>query len=319
MNYTAKNKPKAESLVNTPLSVLFRDEVDHGDNSGYWEIEVKFSFLPHPINSDHDASSRIFKMDTLDQPSFVVVIMEPITNFLNIFASEENSINYLVECGPFVKALEMYQKTMKIPSPISGSILFKNCKLPYNDVLMLSYFWLSCANNKKIEMYTGHCKSTVTHYKRFLRQGENIIVEIDETKMGNNKHPRGHSVNRPWVLGKEIPDRTEATLLGIIRTHVLPGSIIMTDCFRSYHNLSQFYTHLTDPETGALTNCIEGTWDALKYQIPPQNRTNSLNDDGQMVENVLNDNLGEFELRRKHSYDLWAGFLSAQREVIYTD
>ncbi|KII70970.1 putative transposase-like protein [Thelohanellus kitauei] len=92
--------------------------------------------------------------------------------------------------------------------------------------------------------------------------------------MGKNKQDRGHSVNRAWVHGDverteerrlfliEVPDRTEATLLGIIRTHVLPGSIIMTDCFRSYHNLNEFYTHFTvnhsntfkDPETGAHTN-----------------------------------------------------------------
>ncbi|KII72804.1 putative transposase-like protein [Thelohanellus kitauei] len=204
---------------------------------------------------------------------------------------------------------------------------------------MLSYFWLSGANNKQIEMYTGHCKSTVTHHKRFLIQlvsdsldfidlqigGENVIVEIDETKMGKNKHRRGHSVNWAWVLGGverteehrvflvEVPDRTEATLLGIIRTYVLPLSIIMTDCFRSYHNFNEFYTHLTvnhsntfkDPETGAHTNCIEGTWNTIKYQIPPRNRTNSLDDDGHVVENVLNDHLGEFEWRRKHSSDLW--------------
>ncbi|KII66138.1 hypothetical protein RF11_11955 [Thelohanellus kitauei] len=113
---------------------------------------------------------------------------------------------------------------------------------------MLSYFWLSSANNKQIETYTGHCKSTVTHYKTFLRplvsdRGENVIVEIDETKMGKNKHHRGHSVDGAWVLGGVerteehrvflvyVSDRTEATLLGIIRTYVLPLSIIMTIVF----------------------------------------------------------------------------------------
>ncbi|KII61017.1 hypothetical protein RF11_05248 [Thelohanellus kitauei] len=99
----------------------------------------------------------------------------------------------------------------------------------------------------------------------------------------------GHSVNGEWVLGGveragerrlflvEVLDRREATLCDIIRSHVLPGSIIMTDCLRSYHNLNEFYTHLTvkhrntfkDPETETHTNYIEGTWNAFKYPIPP--------------------------------------------------
>ncbi|KII66902.1 hypothetical protein RF11_08107 [Thelohanellus kitauei] len=99
----------------------------------------------------------------------------------------------------------------------------------------------------------------------------------------------------------------------------------MTDCFRSYHNLNEFYTHLIinhsntfkDPETGAHTNSnsLEGTWNALKYPIPPENRTNSLDNDGNVVENVLNDHLGEFKWCQKHSSDLWGGFLSALREL----
>ncbi|KII65334.1 hypothetical protein RF11_02754 [Thelohanellus kitauei] len=142
--------------------------------------------------------------------------------------------------------------------------------------------------------------------------------------------------NGAWTLGGVkrteerrvflvIPHRTEATVMGIIRTPVLPGSTIMIDCFISYHNLNRFYTRLTvnhnetfkHPETGAHTNSIEGTWGALKYHIPQRNITNSLDENGNVIENVLNDHFGEFEWRRKHSSDLRGRFISSLREVIY--
>ncbi|KII68455.1 hypothetical protein RF11_10813 [Thelohanellus kitauei] len=65
---------------------------------------------------------------------------------------------------------------------------------------------------------------------------------------------------RPVLL--VVPDRTEETLLGIIRTN-----------------------------------------------IPPRNIINSRDDDGNVIENVLNDHEVEFERHRKHFSDLWGGFL----------
>ncbi|KII60508.1 hypothetical protein RF11_05582 [Thelohanellus kitauei] len=101
--------------------------------------------------------------------------------------------------------------------------------------------------------------------------GPGDIVEIYECKLGKNKHHRGHPVNEVWVLGGvertrqrklflvEVPDRTANTLLSIISTHILPGSTIITDCFRS-----------------ACTNTVEGTWNALKIKIAPRNRKKSV-------------------------------------------
>ncbi|KII63054.1 hypothetical protein RF11_08415 [Thelohanellus kitauei] len=127
-----------------------------------------------------------------------------------------------------------------------------------------------------------------------------IVLEIDETKLEKNKHYRGHPLNGAWVLSDvertlqcrvflvEVPDRTAETLMGIKRTHVLPGSIIMDDCFRG-----------------------------LKYQISQRNRTNYLDEDRIIEENLLDDHLGGFIWRRKHSGDLWGEFIRALQEVIY--
>ena len=67
--------------------------------------------------------------------------------------------------------------------------------------------------------------------------GKNIIIEVDESKLGK-KYNRGHKVEGVWVVGGiertderkafivPVQDRTKQTLLQVIRKHVKPGSII---------------------------------------------------------------------------------------------
>ncbi|KAF0991993.1 hypothetical protein HZS_3268 [Henneguya salminicola] len=76
-----------------------------------------------------------------------------------------------------------------------------------------------------------------------------IPVEIDENNLRENKYHRGYPVKREWVLMRveriperktflaEVPDKTEATFLLIIRTHVLSGQIAITVFFQGYCNL----------------------------------------------------------------------------------
>lgn len=72
--------------------------------------------------------------------------------------------------------------------------------------------------------------------------GENIIVEIDESKIGRRKYNCGRMVEGSWIIGMvernepgyriEIcPDnkRTAEALIPIIKKHILPGTEIHTD------------------------------------------------------------------------------------------
>ncbi|KII64511.1 hypothetical protein RF11_12622 [Thelohanellus kitauei] len=98
------------------------------------------------------------------------------------------------------------------------------------------------------------------------------------------------------------------TLINVTRRYVLPGSKIITDCFRSYSQLSSYYERFIvnhsqwfiNRPNGACTNTIEGTWRALKMKISPRNRTNSFNEDEELEENTIDQFLGEFLLRRKN-------------------
>ena len=65
----------------------------------------------------------------------------------------------------------------------------------------------------------------------------------------------------------------EPTLLPIIQNYVAPGTTIITDKWKAYINLQNHgYVHLdvnhsqnfVDPESGAHTNRIEGTWTHVK-------------------------------------------------------
>ncbi|GFQ97041.1 putative transposase-like protein [Trichonephila clavata] len=76
---------------------------------------------------------------------------------------------------------------------------------------------------------------------------------------------------------KVVADRTTDSLLSVINEYILPGSIIISDCWKSYDCLSnEGFLHLKvnhsvsfkNPDTGAHTNTIEGTWGAVKRGIP---------------------------------------------------
>ena len=103
----------------------------------------------------------------------------------------------------------------------------------------------------------------------------------------------------------------------MILRHVLPGTTVVTDCWRGYNSLDSLgYTHMKvnhsqcfkDDETGACTNTVEGTNNAIKMSLHPRSRTAD-----------CEDNLFEFIWRRKHVEALWDGFLHALIEVTFDD
>ncbi|GFT36711.1 DDE_Tnp_IS1595 domain-containing protein [Trichonephila clavipes] len=97
-----------------------------------------------------------------------------------------------------------------------------------------------------------------------------------------------------------LPNRTKVELLSVIREWILPGITIISDCWRAYKCLSdEGYRHLSltfkDPETGAHTNAIEGTWSAIKR---------SLKDHTAHMEGQFDSYLAEYMGRRSNEHKM---------------
>ena len=172
--------------------------------------------------------------------------------------------------------------------------IFYGKHLECSQVLFLSYLWLAKIGTSAAMTMSGFSPNTVVSYYKQFREamentlelddtfigGEGTIVQIDECKMGKRKYNRGHAVKGAWILWGvgdspekkvfllEVPNRNSETLTQLIRKHVRPGSIVITDCWKGYNRLKDFYDHFSvnhsenyvDPNTGATTNNIEGVW-----------------------------------------------------------
>jgi hypothetical protein len=196
-----------------------------------------------------------------------------------------------------------------------------------------------------VSEYTGHDQETVSDYFGWFQQlvcssldgesqiigGEGIIVEIDETKIAKRKYNRGQHIEGAWVLGGvertdekklflvEVPDRTAETLLTVLSRHLRIGTIVYSDLWRGYirltdrlhleHQSVNHSYHFVDPVTGVHTNTIEATWCALKKSIPITRRTR-----GKVCGHLI-----EFIWRRLNQNDLWTAFISALRDVEFTN
>ena len=92
-------------------------------------------------------------------------------------------------------------------------------------------------------------------------------MQIDKCKLGKRKYYRGHAVQGEDTAEKkvfliEVLDISTKTLTSCILQHVLPGSIIITDCWKGYAHLENYYDRHTvnhsknfkDSQTRVTTN-----------------------------------------------------------------
>lgn len=180
---------------------------------------------------------------------------------------------------------------------------FSGTHLLLEQAIKLTYYWVYKAPSEFVvrELQIGS-EHTIADWYNFAREvcitiikteneqigGVGREIEIDESKFGKRKYHRGKRVDGVWVFGgieraskkcffEIVEDRSAATLVPIIKRYVKPGSIILSDCWKAYSSLKEEgYTHLTvnhsltfkNKETGACTNLIESTWNAVKKSFP---------------------------------------------------
>lgn len=117
--------------------------------------------------------------------------------------------------------------------------------------------------------------------------GKGVTVEIDESKFGKMKYGKGRYVKGLWVFGgvergtnkcffRVVEFRSKECLLTVIKECILPGTSIISDCWKAYDCLEdEGFKHervnhsltYVCPETGAHTNTIEALWSAIKRDL----------------------------------------------------
>jgi transposase-like protein len=218
-----------------------------------------------------------------------------------------------------------------------------NARIPINDIMLLGYIWLTGASYSTALAMTSHSSGTITEYYGHFRGlvadalddedwtvgGQNVIVEVDESKFGKRKYNRGHHVDGAWVIGgiertaerrffvSVVDRRDKLTIIDVLSKHVLSGSIVHTDCWRGYagieeplgieHRTVNHSIGFVDSESGVHTNTIEGKWAGLKRRITLRGR----------VKDRLPDYLFEQIWRARHRNTLWESFISALCALSY--
>ena len=71
------------------------------------------------------------------------------------------------------------------------------------------------------DMFCHETCKVMTECKSEKIGGPGKVVQIDESKVGKQKHNHGHRVDRQWIFGG-IEDRSEAALLPIFQKWIEP-------------------------------------------------------------------------------------------------
>ena len=130
--------------------------------------------------------------------------------------------------------------------------------------------------------------------------GRGKIVEIDESLFFKTKYNRGRRREKNWVFGgcergnsKNcffvcVENRNRHTLIPLIKKHILPGSVIVSDEWAAYNGISSVagfdYVHwkvnhslnfVNPSNQDAHTQTIESCWGRLKKVYRIRNGTSN--------------------------------------------
>lgn len=244
-----------------------------------------------------------------------------------------------------IDKLEWICRTKSAPShsvtrSIRSGSYFEKSKLSIPDILLLTHLILLRVEQRVIMDELNITSHTVCDWYSFIREicveeclkmnqpigGPGKVVEIKECKFGRRKFNHGKRAEDDWVFGGvergsrkcffKVVDRCDKdTLLATIKTSLLPGTTVYSDCWKSYDCLAdEGFRLLTanqslrfkDFETEVSKNSEECTWSAIKRALP--NRT---------VRDQFDSYLAEYFWRRAHADtdNLTKAFLKAAAKL----
>lgn len=209
----------------------------------------------------------------------------------------------------------------------TSSFAFR-ANLPIQKLLLLIYYWSVDSCNKDTVRELELTNKTVTSWYKFCRTfctsrlengligGIGATVEIDESLITKRKYHRGRLVPERWVFGgierttgtnqkrfiEFVDNRSKVTLLEIIQRRIAPGTIIMSDGWGAYRNLSRIgYRHFVvnhsknfvHPENRNVhTQNVENQWRQIKRWLRSK---------GTNLGGAIQEYLDEWQYRRQVS------------------
>lgn len=217
-------------------------------------------------------------------------------NDMVLVKCEDRSDGFRWECRKQVSG-----RRHKFTVSIRKGSWFEESNLTIEEVLKYTYWWTQGLDQCQIRRQLRMSPNTAVDWDSFCREtcevtmldksekigGVGKVVQIDESKVGKRKYHRGHRVEGQWVFGGieedsrrcfmvPVEDRSEATLVPIIKQWIEPGTLIVSDCWKSYSKLREHgYEHETvnhskefKNENGFDTNKQEGHWRHMKTSLP---------------------------------------------------
>lgn len=204
--------------------------------------------------------------------------------------------------------------------PIRKGTWLEGSRLTYRQIILFVYCWSKELTSVKFcESELDISINAVIDWNNYLREicaemllrnsatigGPNTTVEIDESLFTRRKNQVGRVLPQQWVFGgicREthecfmfcVPDRSAATLMPIIKSHIRPGTNIISDQWKAYtqintlsglkHQTVNHSVNFVNPLTGAHTQTIERTWKAAKERNKRHNGTHRHMIDSYMCE-----------------------------------
>lgn len=143
---------------------------------------------------------------------------------------------------------------------------------------------LGISHNAAVHMLRGIRRHVLSLSGDVIHGGPGEVVCIDETWVplgrANSAGKRGAIVfgirDSQGVTTRVVLNRSRAELLPLIRRHVVPGSTVVTDMFRTYASLGSlgFRHHALNHSAGQWVDTegrssgpIESYWTSLKYSL----------------------------------------------------
>lgn len=206
---------------------------------------------------------------------------------------------------------------------------FSHSHLSLCDILRITRYWFGRCFHQFVMNEVRIQNHTVVDWFTFFREicmidvidkstrigGDGVIVELAEFEFGNMKYGKGKPANACWVFGgvergsskcffRTVEVANKESLLSVVKEWILPGSTIISACWRVYDCISSdAFIDLSiihgliykDIEVGGRTSSINTVWSKINRYLKAN--TNH-------VEGHFDSYLAEYMWRKMHNHSM---------------